>query len=287
MLPISSDDFDFLRRLIYTESGIHLSDAKRELVSARLSKRLKALNLPDFGEYCRRLSKHRDPREIVLLIDCISTNETHFFRENKHFDFLTEKVFPEWKEKYHRGERAREIRVWSAACSTGEEPYSLAMLLLEHFPIEDGWLIDILGTDISTRVLKRAEEGLWPIDRALEIPLPLLQRFMRQGVGASSGWMRAGPEIRSIVHFMRLNLTKSEYMVAKNFDVIFCRNVLIYFDPQTQAAVVNRLAQHLSPGGYFFSGHAESLHPLNTPLRCVHPSVYMASPPAQNTGGPS
>lgn len=280
MTPLSDNDFEFLRRLIYEESGIHLTDVKRELVTARVSKRLKALEIGNFHEYCLLLAKKRDPREIVHLIDCISTNETHFFREQKHFDFLVQKVFPQWRLQFERGERSRQIKIWSAACSTGEEPYSLAMLALEHFPPESGWSVKIVGTDISTRVLKKAEEGLWPIDRAQEIPLPLLQKYMRQGVGGSSGWMRAGREIRSLVEFFRLNLTKSSYTVEDNFDVIFCRNVLIYFDARTQAEVVKKLASHLSPRGYLFSGHAESLHTLKTGLLCVSPSIY--TPPADH-----
>src|SRR5208282_1236842 len=179
---------------------------------------------------------------------CISTNETQFFREPLHFEFLEQRILPTWISQGETGQRVRKVRVWSAGCSTGEEPYSIAMTLLHHLPHHAGWQVEILGTDISTRVLARAREGVWPLEKARQIPPPYLKAFMLRGTGAQEGKMKAGPEIQHAVRFERVNLMEgSSSLLSTSFDLIFCRNVLIYFQPETKVRVVDRLMQHLAP----------------------------------------
>jgi chemotaxis protein methyltransferase CheR len=225
-----------------------------------------------YHDYYERLVESEEER--VILLDCISTNETHFFREPQHFQFLERQVFPLWEQRANRGEMQRKIRVWSAACSTGEEPYSLAMTLLHRFPASNGWSIEIVASDISTRVLDKARAGLWPVQKASEIPKHYLKLYMQRGVGTQQGWMRAGDLIRSVVKITRVNLNLDRYPVVGRFDLVFCRNVLIYFDGDSKRGVIDRLTEYLTPGGYFFVGHAETLNGVSTALRSVMPTVY-------------
>jgi chemotaxis protein methyltransferase CheR len=271
--PITDKEFASFQALIYREAGIYLSAAKRPLLVGRLIRRLRELGLNSFTAYYRRVVEG-DEAERIRLLDAISTNETHFFREPRQFDFLEERVFPEWSRQAASGSRARKIRAWSAACSTGEEPYSLAMLLLGHFPSSD-WTIEILATDLSTRVLERARAAIWPMEKARKIPPWYLRNFMLRGTRSQEGKMKAGPEVRSVVRLERMNLNEKHYPVAGPFDLIFCRNVLIYFDQTTKAGVIDRLLNHLLPTGYLFLGHAESLNGLTNRVRCVFPTVYV------------
>ena len=265
-------DFRRFQRLIHREAGIFLSDAKAGLVEGRLARRLRELDL-DFPAYYRRVE--RDEGERVHMLDCICTNETHFFREPRHFELLAGRVYPAWRAEADAGRRPRRIRLWSAACSTGEEPYSLAMSLLSAFP--SGWDLEVLATDLSTKVLDRASAGVWPIDKAKEIPEEHLKTYMLKGWGAQEGLMKAGPEIREVVRFARVNLA-GEPWPAGPFDLVFCRNVLIYFDRATKARVVERLLERLPPSGWLFLGHAESLGGLTTRARPVVPTVYAPAP---------
>ena len=202
------------------------------------------------------------------MLDAICTNETHFFREPRHWEFLAERVFPAWRDEADAGRRPRRVRVWSAACSTGEEPYSLAMSLLTAFPA--GWALEVLATDLSTKILERAAAGVWPLAKAKEIPEPYLKAFMLKGFGAQEGLMRAGPEIRALVRFDRVNLIGDDWPPGPPFDLVFCRNVLIYFD-RHRRAVVDRLLDRLAPRGYLFLGHAESLGGFTDPRARGHP----------------
>jgi chemotaxis protein methyltransferase CheR len=272
--PIGPQEFRLFQRLIHEQAGIFLSEAKRTLLVGRLSRRLRELGLKSFSEYYRHVTE-RDPSERLRMIDCICTNETRFFREPQQFEFLEDRVFPQWRA----GSRGRRIRVWSAACSTGEEPYSLAMTLLSHFPRGSGWEVEILASDLSTRVLARAREGVWPLERASEIPQEFLKRFMLRGTGAQEGRMRAGNELRSVIRFERINLNEARYPVPGGLDLVFCRNVLIYFDPESKLKVVRRLLGHMAPGGHLFLGHAESLLGMNSEVRRVGPTVYTAGEP--------
>jgi chemotaxis protein methyltransferase CheR len=272
--PISEKEFALFQTLIHREAGIYLSPVKKALVEGRLSKRLRELGLNSFGAYYCRVVEDGDREELVRLLDCICTNETHFFREPQHFEFLEKHVFPEWTAQAASGFRARRVRVWSAACSTGEEPYSVAMLLWAVFPPVSGWVIEILATDLSTRALDRAETAIWPIEKSQEIPARFLKPCMLRGTRSQIGKMKVNPEIRSIVRFERLNLIDNAYPMTDRFDLIFCRNVLIYFDPELRLRVVQQLLNHLAPKGYLFLGHAETLNGLGERVRSVIPTVY-------------
>jgi len=269
---LSERDFRLFQRLVYREAGIHLSDIKRVLVEGRLSRRLRELEL-DFRGYYALVE--RDEQERIRLVDAISTNETHFFREPRQFEFLETQVYPEWEARAAAGRMARRVRVWSAACSTGEEPYSIAMSFLARFPPETGWQLEILATDISTRVLERARGALYALDKSKEIPTRYLKSFMLKGRGAQDGRMKAGPEIRSVVRFGRVNLNAETLAVPGPFDLILCRNVLIYFDAASKARVLDRLLERLDPQGYLLLGHAEAMVGMGARTRSVGPTVYV------------
>ena len=271
--PLSGAEFRLFQDLIHREAGIFLSESKKALLVGRLSRRLRELGLTSFGDY-HRYVVDGDPSERIRMLDCVSTNETHFFREPRQFAFLEERVLPDWRAAADAGVRPRRIRAWSAACSTGEEPYSLAMTLLSHFPSGAGWEIDLLASDLSTKALDVAREGVWSGDRAAEIPDRFLKRYMLKGMRSRAGRMKAGPELRSVVRFERINLNAEAYPVRGRFDLIFCRNVLIYFDAASKARVTEQLVRLLEPTGYFFLGHAESVLDVSAGLQRVGPTVY-------------
>lgn len=272
---ISGREFQQFQQLIYGEAGIWLSSGKVALLTGRLARRLRHHGLKTFSDYYALVSESAEER--VQMLDAISTNETHFFREAQHFELLKSEIFPQWVRDVDEGRRNRKIRVWSAGCSTGQEPYSLAMMLLDHFPAAAGWEIEIIATDLSTRVLSIAKKGIWPAKGASEIPLEYLKAFMLKGVGEQTGQIKAAPELRSLVKFHRVNLNSSAYPFVGTFDLIFCRNVLIYFDERSQDSVVRRIVSFLSPSGYFFVGHAESLHRMGDILSTYVPTVYTSA----------
>jgi chemotaxis protein methyltransferase CheR len=269
---ITDEEFALFQRFIREECGISLSAHKKSLLVGRLGRRLRELGLTSFAAYYRHISA-RDPEERQRMLDRICTNETRFFREPGQFELLERRLVPEWTEAAARGARPRHIRVWSTACSTGEEPYSIAMVLLRHLPPTAGWRIEILASDLSTRVLAAAQEGNWPVDRAEQIP-PAYRPFMLRGVRSQEGIVRAGPELRAVLEFRQLNLTRPPWGIAREFDLILCRNVLMYFDAPTKARVVGALVGHLAPAGYLFLGHAESLSGLHDGLHTVIPTAY-------------
>jgi chemotaxis protein methyltransferase CheR len=245
------------------------------LLEARLSKRVQDLGLASFSAYYRRLIDDRGGHELIAMLDRVTTNETQFFREARQFDFLSRLVVHDWTAQADAGYRLRQIRAWSAGCSTGEEPYSLAMILWKYFPPSAGWEIEILATDISTRVLDRARHGVWPIEKAKDIPREYLKRFMLKGSGKQQGKMKAGAEIRSMIRFERLNLNDDAYPLTSHFDLILCRNVLIYFDPERRAGIVDRLLGQLAPAGLLFVGHAERLTGLTNKALSILPTIYV------------
>ena len=271
---ISDRDFKLFQQLILREAGIFLSSIKKTLLVGRLNSRLRQLGLSSFRQYYELVADGGDPDERVLLLDRISTNETRFFREPRHFEFLRQEVFPQWLQQAAKGSRTKEIRIWSAACSSGEEPYSLAMTLLDTFRSSDGWTVEVLATDLSTRMLAQAREGVWSVERAKEIPKRYLKRYMLKGIKTQRGMLKAQDELRATLRFARLNLNDKRYAVGGRFDLIFCRNVLMYFNKNNKVAVVRRLIKHLSPDGYFFVGHAESLRDMDVSLNGVLPTVY-------------
>lgn len=283
---ITDAEFRNFRQLIYDVAGIHLGPGKKALLVGRLSRRMRELGLSRFRDYYAHVQADGDGLELVLLLDAITTNETSFFREPRQFAFLEQTLFPAWERAAAEGRRSRHLRIWSAACSTGEEPYSLAMSLLARFPPDSGWTVDILATDISTRVLARAEAGVWPLSRASAIPSALLKRYMLRGEGSQEGRMKAGHELRAPLRFARLNLNDSHYPVSHGLDAIFCRNVLIYFDQDSRGRVINRLLDLLAPDGHLFLGHAESLSGSSQRVRAVAPAIYaLADTTPRTTGG--
>ncbi len=271
---ISRHEYRLFQALVEKEAGIHLGPEKLALVVSRLRKRLIALGLRTYGAYYRLVNRE-DPAERVRMLDCISTNETSFFREARQFDFLKEQVLPRWSAEEQAGRRGRRIRVWSAACSTGEEPYSLGMVLLDRVPAGSGWAISILASDLSTRALDLAALGTFPIEDAKDIPPEYLRRFMLRGTRLQTGRMRVTPALASLVTFRRINLNDRTYPAQGPFELIFCRNVLMYFDPQVRQRVVGGLLDLLAPGGYLFLGHAESLSGVSERARHVGPAVYV------------
>lgn len=271
-------DREFLgyQRLIYGAAGIHLTLPKKALLVGRLSRRLRELGGISFRDHLHLCEE--DPAERVRLVEAVCTHETRFFREPRHFEYLEREVLPIWRRHGVPGGAGRKVRAWSAGCSTGEEPFSLAMVLRHALPAEEGFQIEILATDLSTRVIARAREALFPVDRAGEIPRHYLKAYMLRGTGDQEGRMKAGPELREMVRFERVNLHEDRIPVAWSFDLVFCRNVLIYFDASSKARAIDRLLGHLAPHGLFFLGQAESLSGLPRRIRTVLPSVYALAP---------
>ena len=269
--PISEAQFNCFRDLISQRVGIHLTAAKKALLVGRLGRRLHALGLDNFGAYFDRVSS--DEAELVEMVNHVSTNETHFFREPAQFDFLERSVFPRWREERQQRLRSGQIRILSAGCSTGEEPFTIAMELDTHLPPAEGWSHEIIATDISTRVLSAAASATWPVQRATEIPASYLSRYMLKGKAENSGKMRAVPELRRLIRFERMNLKAVRFASLGHFDAIFCRNVLIYFDRPLKEQVVAGLVSCLKPGGYLFLGHAETLVGSRYDMRIVVPTV--------------
>lgn len=269
-------EFEFIRTLVYEHSRIHLSADKRELVAARLGKRLRATQLASIGEYCHLLQGHAAGEELAHLIDAISTNHTFFFRENAHFDYLRTHIMPEMLAR-QRLERWPRFEAWSAACSSGEEPYSLAITLAETLPAA-GWPWHIEATDISHRILAKARAAIYRSDVVERMPRAIIQKYFQRGVGPQEGNYRVKPGLADAVRFHQLNLLEGEPPFATPFQVIFCRNVMIYFDRATQEELVARLTRRLVPGGYLLVGHSESLTGIRHTLQIVKPAVYRRPP---------
>ncbi len=262
-------EFRDLQTLIRQEAGIHLEPAKRTLLIGRLTRRMRKLGLSSFSDYYDRVCSG-DGDEKQQMIDAICTNETHFFRDMRQFEFLRSVALPSLEK------RTDSIRIWSAGCSTGEEPYSIAMTVLDTLGWPPRRRVDIVGTDLSSKALNAASHGIWPIKKGDDIPPHLLKAFLLRGVGERDGMIAAGPEIRSLIRFSRFNLIRDP-RGSQTYDVIFCRNVLIYFDPPTRRRVIERLFEALAPGGYLFLGHAESLIGPAFAARSVGPTVYSQS----------
>jgi chemotaxis protein methyltransferase CheR len=267
---LGDDEFDLFRELVERETGIQMPPSKRPLLISRLARRLRELQLGSFEAYFRRVTVDGDAAERVRMIDHLTTNETCFFRETAQFEHLERRILPAWAA----GARRRSIRVWSAACSTGEEPFSIAMMLLSLFP---GWDIEICASDLSTRVLDQARAALWPIERRREIPEPYLKRFMLRGVGEFRSLMKARSELRACVTFQQINLHDARYPLEGAFDFIYCRNVLIYFSAEGRKQVVDRLIDRLAPGGFLLLGHAETANGLTERLASRGSAIYSHS----------
>jgi len=277
--PMSDREFRAFRDLIYNESGIHLAEQKRELLSARLARRLRVLGIDRYGDY---LSLVRESvAERTEMFDRVSTNETQFFREPKQFEYLESAVLPGLVADGDAGRRPRSIRAWSAGCSTGEEPYSIAMTLIAAL---SGWEIEVLATDISTRALSHAVAGVWPVESVREVPRHHLERFMLRGVRSNAGRVRVTDALRSAVRFQRYNLHDEHAPDIGRFDLVFCRNVLIYFDRISRGRALRRICGKLDRGGRLFLGHSESLIGFARDIRAVAPSVYQLVPDSGEEG---
>jgi chemotaxis protein methyltransferase CheR len=263
-VSLSDAEFELFRQWLYTSAGIHLVDAKRALVAGRLSKRLRELGLSSYRQYFERLSAAQPGvamAERQTALDLLTTNETFFFREIGHFDYLRSQLLPDWP--------GRSIRCWSAASSSGEEAYTLAMVLAAHH--HGDW--QIVGTDISSRVLATARAAVYPMERSKNIPREYLHRCCLKGVGDKSNTFRIAPEIRQRVGFSLANLQERQEALGQ-FDLIFLRNVMIYFDQPSKQRVIGHIVERLKPGGILMVGHAESLNGLTSRLTLIKPSIY-------------
>lgn len=267
-------DFVKIRSFVYDNYGINLHNGKRELVKARLSKRLRKKNFQSFADYFRFVQTKAGADELIIMIDSLSTNLTSFFREERHFHKLRE-IVPEIIAKASNSSRLHKphLNLWCSASSTGEEPYSLAITLKEVVNDRDADL-DILATDISTRVLKTAVAGIYAHERVKSIPHALLRKYFQIGQGKWERNYRIKKDLRKIVRFMRFNLM-DKIPFTDPFDIIFCRNVMIYFDKKTQQGLVNRFYDCLKPGGWLFVSHSESLTGLHHQFKYIEPSIYL------------
>ncbi len=262
-IKFSKKEFETLCRRIYDLCGINLS-GKNELVEARLSKRVSSLNLTNYAQYFKYVDSDYSGKEQIWMIDALTTNKTSFYREIQHFDFLRQRVLPTLNE--------RKVRIWSAACSTGEEPYSIAVQLREELPQIESRDVKILATDISTKVLRSAHEAVYQDSTLEPVPKAWRQKYFNVEDATKNTW-RVVPEVRRMVRFARLNFLES-FPMKGPFDVIFCRNAMIYFDKPTQTTLVNRFYDLIKPGGFLFVGHSESLNGAPHNFKYIQPATY-------------
>lgn len=271
---LSNREFDLFRTLIYKTSGISLNLSKKELVKARLSKRLTKTGIDSFGEYYRFVTRDdKNGDELVNLIDSISTNKTDFFREKKHFDFLNAKLLPDLISKKEK-DRNKKLRIWCAASSTGEEPYTLAMTVLNHINTDSLWDAKILATDISTKVLQKAIRGIYKKDTLKDISPAILSTYFSSVVIDNVKHYKVKDHLKKLITFRRFNLTTANFPFKNPFDFIFCRNVMIYFDSDTQQRLVSKFYDCLPKGGYLFVGHSETLSKNIHGFKYIKPAVY-------------
>ena len=273
-LSVSPALFQKFQKLIYGETGIWLGGSKTALLCGRLFRRLRALGIDSLERYYECVAQPDEREERARMIDAITTNETRFFREPRQFEFMVQRVFPRWRVDAERQLRPRKVRIWSAGCSSGEEPYTVAMLLARHLPAEQGWDARLLATDISNHVLEKARKGIYPIAKSADLPNDLLHSFMLRGMAERQGEMKVKVEIQRMIDFRRLNLDQEHDLIEGPFDAIFCRNVLIYFDPAAKRRVVEELLRHLAANGLLFVGHAENLSIMSSQLRSIEPTIY-------------
>jgi chemotaxis protein methyltransferase CheR len=252
---------------VYEKSGITLHAGKRALIVARLTSRVRAGGFASFSEYLKAVRSDRSGRELGLMLDAIATNHTSFYREPQHFTFLRDTIVPRW-----RAAIGRPLQIWSAACSTGEEPYTIAMTLADCGAMNAG-RVQLLASDLSSKALARARAGVYPMDKVQPLPIDVLRKYFEKGVGTHAGTARVQPHIRQAVQFEQLNLLEITDL-GRRFDAIFCRNVMIYFDKAVQQRVVSMLERHLRPGGFLFISHSESLNGIAHGLQWVAPATY-------------
>jgi chemotaxis protein methyltransferase CheR len=268
---LSARDFGRLSRFIYDTCGIKMPEVKKTMLEARLQKRLRSLGMHSFTDYCDFLfSAEGMEQELVQMLDMVTTNKTDFFREPDHFHYLTQTVLPEWVKRHPGG----TLAIWSAGCSSGEEPYTLAMVLSEFAARNPGFDFRILATDISTRVLEKAKTAIYSESQVEPVTIELKKKYLLRSKDRSSGMVRIVPELREKIRFRRLNFMDDDFGMREPLDIIFCRNVIIYFDRQTQEKLLQRFHHNMKAGAYIFMGHSETLSGLNVPLVSVYPTVY-------------
>ena len=268
---LSESDFQAFSSFIYSEYGIKMPPIKRIMLQGRLLKRIRELNMKSYTVYKNYFfSKEGQEKELYNFLNVITTNKTDFFREPVHFDYLTSDVLP----NFIRKRPGNLFKVWSAGCSSGEEPYTISVVLNEYKRQFPSFVFSITGTDISNQVLERAIRGVYAESKIDFIPLDLKKKYFLKSKDRENPTVRVRPELQANLNFKHLNLMDSAYEMKETFSVIFCRNVLIYFDRATQEKVINKLCQFLEPGGYFFIGHSESLSGMNVPLMHVKPTIF-------------
>jgi chemotaxis protein methyltransferase CheR len=263
---LGATEFDKISRLAYEHFGLDLRNGKQGLVAARLGKKLRELGMKTFKQYYEFVVSDKTGDAMTAMVDSLTTNHTSFFREPRHFDFLRDTIYPTLRSR-------PRIDIWSAACSSGEEPYSIAMTLLESAGAEAALKVKIRATDISTRVLERGRQGVYPAERFAGIATPLMQRYLLKGRNESDGTYRFKSDIRAMIEFEHLNLMEN-FAHGYRPSVIFCRNIMIYFDKPTQEDLVRRLSAQLEDGGYLFIGHSESLNGITHGLDYISPATY-------------
>jgi chemotaxis protein methyltransferase CheR len=274
---LTDQEYELFRKLVYEKSGINLGGQKQQLVRARLGKRLRAGRFKSYRQYYEFVKNDPTQAELSALIDAISTNTTHLFREQQHFDFLARTLRALLEDRKWRAAN-NPLRIWSAGCSSGDEPYSIAMTLDDLTSGRDcDW--KILATDISTQVLERAKSGLYEGHRLGTVPAPFRQRYFARAPGHERGPVQVRQELRARIRFSYFNLMTPVFPFKHGFHFIFCRNVMIYFDRPTQEQLVARFAGQLRPGGYLLIGHSESLNAIQHPLRYVQPTIYQRAAP--------
>jgi len=267
---LSPQTFARFARFITGEIGIKMPESKLTMVQSRLLRRVRDLRLNSVEQYSEYFFTSSNAEEREHFINAITTNKTDFFREPEHFDYLTRVALP----SLSAARRRERTKVWSAGCSSGEEPYTLAMVLKEYAAEHTGFDFAVLATDISTKVLKLAKGAVYQESQIVPIPPELRRKYLWRSRAKDQALVRIVPELRRKVTFHALNLMAEDYRIRDLLDVVFFRNVLIYFDRSTQEAVINKMCRNLAPGGYFFAGHSESLAGLDVPLRCVHTSIF-------------
>lgn len=271
-MQMSARDFNRLAAFINRYSGIRMPQSKRVMVEGRLRRRLRNHGFEDFSSYCRYLFDEGGlDDEAIHIIDAVTTNKTEFFREGEHFRFLLDMALP----TLLTGRNAASLKLWSAACSIGAEPYTMAMVMEDFVRCNKDIRYSILATDLCVEVLRQAVQGIYHEDMIQPVPVEMRRRYLLRGRDDHVAHVRIAPEIRRTVKFARLNLMDELYPVEQGFDVIFCRNVLIYFSRPDQEAVLSRLTSHLAPGGYLFLGHSEAINNMALPLRAVGPTIFV------------
>ncbi len=267
---MTEKDFRRLSDFIQSTLGIKLPPSKKVILQTRLQRRLHRLGIKSFEKYCEYIfSPEGRDRELVYMLNAVTTNKTEFFREAQHFDYLMHTALPELMKS-----RCGRIIIWSAGCSSGEEPYTIAMAIKAFGDNHPDFSFLILATDISTEMLAVAENGVYREERIEPVPIELRKKYLLKGIDRNEGLVKIAPEIRSLVRFRRLNFMEGDFGFREPIDIIFCRNVLIYFERDTQEAVVKKFCRHLARDGYLFIGHSESLYGMDVPLQQVAPAVY-------------